>query len=54
MQQADLTEIYYGYIACLNSRNWPALVEFVDPAIVHNGRRLGIEGYRAMLESDYS
>ena len=53
MQQADLTEIYYGYIACLNSRNWPALVEFVDPAVVHNGRRLGIEGYRAMLESDY-
>jgi len=53
LQQADLTEIYYGYIACLNSRNWPALVEFVDPAVVHNGRRLGIEGYRAMLESDY-
>ena len=53
MQHADLTEIYFGYIACLNSRDWPALGKFVDPAVVHNGKRLGIEGYRAMLESDY-
>ncbi len=54
MQYADLTEIYLGYIACLNRRDWYALGDFVDPAVVHNGRRLGIEGYRAMLESDYT
>jgi predicted ester cyclase len=53
LQCADLTKIYFGYIACLNGRDWAALGDFVDPAVVHNGRRLGIEGYRAMLESDY-
>lgn len=52
MQRTALTEIYLGYIACLNRRDWAALGNFVDPAVVHNGRRLGIEGYRAMLESD--
>jgi predicted ester cyclase len=44
---------YRGYIDCLNRRDWAVLGRFVDEDVVHNGRQLGLSGYRAMLEGDF-
>jgi predicted ester cyclase len=52
--QSDLADIYRGYIACLNRQDWPALGRFVDDDVRYNGRRIGLAGYRAMLERDFS
>jgi predicted ester cyclase len=53
MMKADLAEIYRAYIACLNRRDWPKLGQFVDDDVRYNGRRIGLSGYRAMLERDF-
>lgn len=53
MPQRDLSEVYRDYIACLNRQDWPRLGLFVDAEVIHNGRHLGLSGYRAMLESDF-
>lgn len=47
------TSFYDAYLACLNARDWTALGNFVAADTVHNGRTLGLAGYRAMLEQDY-
>jgi steroid delta-isomerase-like uncharacterized protein len=44
--------MYERYIACLNARAWEALGDFVAADVVHNGRSLGVDGYRAMLEEN--
>jgi len=48
----DHTEIYSRYLRCLNERRWDDLGDFVSHDVVHNGRPLGLTGYRAMLEAD--
>ncbi|MBP2488246.1 putative ester cyclase [Rhizobium leguminosarum] len=53
MTKTELAEIYRGYIACLNRQDWPDLGQFVGDDAVHNGRRLGLSGYVAMLERDF-
>ena len=53
MTKTDLADIYRDYIACLNRQDWPKLGQFVHEDAVHNGRRLGLSGYRAMLERDF-
>lgn len=53
MTEASLAEIYRDYIACLNAQDWPNLGRFVDDDVRHNDRRLGLAGYRAMLEQDF-
>ena len=53
MNSADLADLYRNYIACLNRQDWPALGRFVHDDVVHNGRPLGLSGYRAMLERDF-
>jgi steroid delta-isomerase-like uncharacterized protein len=45
--------MYKQYIACLNARAWNELGEFVAADVIHNGRPLGVEGYRAMLEENF-
>lgn len=45
--------MYERYIACLNARAWNKLSDFVAADVVHNGRALGVDGYRAMLEENY-
>jgi len=50
----DLPGIYRAYIACLNGQDWPRLGQFVDDDAIHNGRRLGLSGYREMLERDFA
>jgi predicted ester cyclase len=48
-----LAEIYRGYIACLNGQNWPELGRFVHDDAHYNGARVGLSGYRQMLERDF-
>lgn len=52
MTAMELAEFYRAYIACLNARDWTNLGRFVDDAAIHNGRRLGLAGYREMLQGD--
>jgi len=51
--KTELAKIYRGYIACLNRQDWHNLGQFVGDDAVHNGRRLGLSGYLAMLERDF-
>jgi predicted ester cyclase len=51
--KSDLPDIYRGYIACLNEQDWLKLGKFVDANVSHNGRKIGLSGYRSMLEKDF-
>jgi predicted ester cyclase len=53
MTQAGLSEIYRDYIACLNKQDWPNLGKFVHEDVHYNGKRIGLSGYREMLEGDF-
>jgi predicted ester cyclase len=53
MMPADLSDIYRNYIACLNRQDWPNLGRFVHDDAHYNGERIGLSGYRAMLENDF-
>ncbi len=53
MTKTDLSDIYRNYIACLNQQDWPNLGRFVHDDVQHNGKRIGLSGYRAMLEEDF-
>lgn len=49
MTPHELTTIYRNYIACLNAQDWPNLGTFVAENAIHNGRPIGLSGYRDML-----
>ncbi|MEV4610089.1 ester cyclase [Neorhizobium sp. LMR1-1-1.1] len=49
----ELSEIYRGYIDCLNRQDWQSLGDFIDENAVHNGRQIGLAGYREMLVGDF-
>jgi predicted ester cyclase len=51
--RTDLSDVYRDYIACLNKQDWPKLGQFVRDDVTHNGRRIGLSGYREMLERDF-
>jgi predicted ester cyclase len=53
MATSDLPSIYRAYITCLNRQDWPNLGQFVDDDVSRNGQRLGLPGYREMLERDF-
>jgi predicted ester cyclase len=53
MTKADLSDVYRAYIVCLNRQDWPNLGQFVHDDVRHNGQRIGLSGYRAMLERDF-
>lgn len=53
MAWTGLIEVYRDYIACLNRQDWQRLDRFVDEDVCHNGRRLGLAGYRRMLQRDF-
>jgi predicted ester cyclase len=53
MTNAELSDLYRGYIACLNQQDWQKLEQFVDGDVHHNGRQIGLSGYRRMLERDF-
>ncbi|WP_257166435.1 ester cyclase [Bradyrhizobium sp. SRS-191] len=54
MNSAELANHYRAYIVCLNAQAWPALGDFVHEHVVHNGRQLGLTGYRDMLIGDFA
>jgi predicted ester cyclase len=51
--KTDLSDIYRGYVACLNKQDWPKLELFVHDEVHYNGQRIGLAGYREMLERDF-
>lgn len=53
MMKTDLSDLYRGYIACLNKRDWPKLERFVHDDVSYNGQRIGIGGYREILRRDF-
>jgi predicted ester cyclase len=53
MIKAELSDVYRDYIACLNAQDWPKLEQFVHDEVHYNGQRIGISGYREMLERDF-
>jgi predicted ester cyclase len=50
----DLKPIYRRYLSCLNAQDWDRLGEFVADDVTHNGKLLGLSGYRKMLEQDFA
>ncbi len=48
-----LSNIYRDYIACLNKQDWQNLGQFVHEEVHYNGERIGLSGYREMLEGDF-
>jgi predicted ester cyclase len=53
MAGSDLAFLYQSYLSCLNDRDLDRLGEFVDEDVEYNGQRIGITGYRKMLEENY-
>ncbi|KUM34169.1 ester cyclase [Pseudomonas sp. EpS/L25] len=50
----ELGSHYQAYLDCLNRQAWVELGRYVDQAVEHNGRPLGLTGYQAMLEGDHA
>ncbi|MBC9177764.1 ester cyclase [Pseudoroseomonas ludipueritiae] len=48
-----LPDLYRAYIDCLNRRDWAELGRYVGGDVEHNGRPLGLAGYRDMLIQDF-
>lgn len=53
MSTTDLSSVYRSYIQCLNDQNWPELHRFVHQDVDYNDKRVGLAGYRDMLENDF-
>src|SRR3569623_885528 len=53
MNKDELAALYRNYIDCLNAQDWPNLGDIVQDDAQHNGRHIGLAGYRAMLEQDF-
>ncbi len=53
MASSSLSSLYHAYIDCLNRQDWANLGRYVDDEVEHNGRRLKLSGYRAMLAQDF-
>lgn len=54
MNSDALANLYRDYIACLNRRDLDDLGTYVHDEVRHNGQRLGVEGYRLMLQKDFT
>lgn len=53
MPSPPIPDLYRAYIDCLNRQAWDELGHHVDDDAEHNGRKLGLAGYRAMLVRDF-
>lgn len=53
MTKEQLERVYRDYIECLNSRDLSVLERYVHQDVTHDGRPLGLSGYREMLEKDF-
>ncbi len=52
MGDSLLLGVYRDYLQRLNERRWDELGRFVADGVIYNGLRLGLSGYRSMLEAD--
>lgn len=50
--ETPIADTYRRYLECLNERRWDDLGQFVCTDAIHNGKSLGLSGYREMLEGD--
>ena len=53
MNHDDLASVYRRYIDCLNGRHLDHLGDFVHADVDYNGQRIGLAGYRQMLEGNH-
>jgi predicted ester cyclase len=53
LTDASLSTIYRQCLDCLNRQDWAALGQFVHDEVHYNGERIGLSGYRQMLERDF-
>ena len=53
MAMTSFADTYREYIACLNSQRWDVLGEFVHDEVRYNGVKIGLSGYRDLLQSDF-
>lgn len=53
MTPDELSERYAAYLDCLNRQDWDTLGQFVHTDVDYNGKRIGLSGYREMLEADF-
>jgi predicted ester cyclase len=53
MVDTTLSATYREYIDCLNRQDWAELEQFVHAEVHYNGERIGLSGYREMLEGDF-
>jgi predicted ester cyclase len=53
VNKIDLPNVYRAYIDCLNKQDWPKLEQFVHDDVYYNVQRIGLSGYREMLERDF-
>jgi predicted ester cyclase len=53
VNKIDLANVYRAYIACLNQQDWRKLEQYVHDDVHYNGQRIGLSGYRKMLEKDF-
>lgn len=53
MTRDELSDIYRGYIDCLNHQSWEDLGSFVREDVTYNAAVVGLAGYRSMLERDF-
>jgi predicted ester cyclase len=53
MSDVRLRDRYHGYIDCLNRQDWRHLGDYVGDDVQRNGEKLGLAGYRTMLEGDF-
>ena len=53
MSADAIGRLYREYLDCLNRQAWGELGRHVDEQVTHNGRRLGLSGYRDMLVKDF-
>lgn len=54
MTPESLVDRYRRYITCLNAQAWDDLRSVVHEDVLYNGKRIGLEGYRGMLEDDFT
>jgi predicted ester cyclase len=52
LTKLELLERYRAYIDCLNRRDWVRLGDHVADEARYNGKTVGLDGYRKMLEGD--
>ncbi|SMX33701.1 ester cyclase [Actibacterium lipolyticum] len=53
MTHDEIADLYRGYIACLNSQDWVNLHRYVADDVQHNGKCIGLSGYKSMLVEDF-